>query len=145
MALVHFYRAMRLRKDTEIENGMFKCRNAILNVVGGDEGLETDLGTASCFWYENNYLIFYLIFPVEKVVSTNILLVNPAKPSLTPTVDKNKKKENNLKKIKQKRKRSAREKIYLGQFQEDLYFLEDFVEFQKVCQQQTKTKYTVRK
>ena len=84
------------------------------------------------------------MFLVEKVVSTNILLVNPTKPSLA-TGDKNKKKENNLKKIKPKRKRSAREKIYLGQFQEDLYFLEDFVEFQKVCQQQTKTKYTVRK
>ena len=82
------------------------------------------------------------MFPVDKVV-TNIL-VNPAKPSLA-TVDKNKKKENNLKKIKQKRKRSAREKIYLGQFQEDLNFLEDFVEFQKVCQQQIKTQYTVRK
>ena len=44
MALVHFYRAMRLRRDTEIENGMFKCRSAILNVVGGSVGLETDLG-----------------------------------------------------------------------------------------------------
>ena len=80
------------------------------------------------------------MFPVDKVVSTNIL-VNPA----TATSEKNKKKENNLKKIKQKRKRSAREKIYLGQFQEDLNFLEDFVEFQKLCQHQTKTPYTVRK
>ena len=56
MALVHFYRAMRLRKDTEIENGMFKCRNAILNVVGGEDGLETDLGTASSLWHRKiNY------------------------------------------------------------------------------------------
>ena len=56
MALVYYYRAMRLRRDTEIENGMFKCRNAILNVVGGDEGLETDLGTLSCLCYEENYI-----------------------------------------------------------------------------------------
>ena len=57
MALVHFYRAMRLRKDTEIENGMFKCRNAILNVVGGDEGLETDLGTLIAYLYnKENYI-----------------------------------------------------------------------------------------
>ena len=44
MALVHFYRAMRLRRDTDIENGMFKCRNAILNVVGGSVCLDNDLG-----------------------------------------------------------------------------------------------------
>ena len=70
-------------------------------------------------------------------------LASPAKPS-PATTEKNKKKENNLKKIKQKRKKSAREKIYLGQFQEDLNFLEDLVEFQKLCQQQTKTQYTVK-
>ena len=81
--------------------------------------------------------------PVDKVVSMTIL-ANAAKPPLA-SAEKNKKKENNLKKIKQKKKRSAREKIYLGQFQEDLNFLEDFVEFQKLCQQQTKTQYTVRK
>ena len=69
---------------------------------------------------------------------------SPAKPS-PATTEKNKKKENNLKKIKQKRKKSAREKIYLGQFQEDLNFLEDLVEFQKLCQQQTKTQYTVKR
>ena len=57
MALVYFYRAMRLRKDTGIENGMFKCRNAILNVVGGDEGLETDLGTIYSLHYKENYYI----------------------------------------------------------------------------------------
>ena len=72
------------------------------------------------------------------------ILANAAKPPLA-SAEKNKKKENNLKKIKQKRKRSAREKIYLGQFQEDLNFLEDFVEFQRLCQHQTKTPYTVRK
>ena len=82
------------------------------------------------------------MFPVDKVVSMKIQ-ANPAKPSIA-TAEKNKKKENTIKKIKQKRKRSVREKIYLGQFQDDLNFLEDFVEFQKLCQQQTKTQYTVK-
>ena len=56
---------------------------------------------------------------------------------------KENKKENILTKFKPRRKKTAREKIYLGKFEDDLSFLEDFVDFQKLCQQQTKTQYTV--
>ena len=64
----------------------------------------------------------------------------PSKPSASGP-EKQKKKEINL--LRPRRKKTARERIYLGKFEDDLSFLEDFVEFQKLCQQDTKSQYTV--
>ena len=80
------------------------------------------------------------MFAVDKVMSYRATVSK----SPVSEADKNKKKQNNLMKIKPKRKKCARERIYLGKFQDDLNFLSDFVEFQRLCQQQMKTKYTVK-
>ena len=74
---------------------------------------------------------------VDKVMSSR---ETPSKPSASGP-EKQKKKEINL--LRPRRKKTARERIYLGKFEDDLSFLEDFVEFQKLCQHETKSQYTV--
>ena len=107
-----YYRSNRLRSDPSIIRGMEKCKNAILNVVDGEMEFNEDIVRGVVF--EEN----------ERIRMSKILL--PPEP---------KKKVKEVRKPQAKtcevRRRKKGTKNYLGKFEDDVCFLENFVEFQK--------------
>ena len=112
-ALVQFHQGWRFRADPAIKKWMKRCRDEILNTLG-DPGKEYD---------------------VEKV----ILEINCLKIEIQPEPRKN------IKKSKEKckpRKKLTKGKMTLGKMDEDIEFLQKFLDFQ--VNQPVKTKLSVR-
>lgn len=121
MALVYYYRASRIRSDGDIELGMEKCRSAILNVVRAEIHCDQDLVNKI----------------IEEEEKSKTIKKKP------PETKKNKKevKKPVIKKCGLRKWRKPGNRGYLGQFEQDLAFLKNFVEFQK--NQETYSEYTV--
>ena len=115
-ALMQFQRGWKFRADPAIKIGMTKCRDVILNTLG-DPNKEYDKGI------------------VEKVIKEmeDSKLENNPKP---------KKKISERKEQVKSKDKFDNGKLLLGKMNEDVKFLQNFIDFQK--SQTTKSKYTVR-
>ena len=118
-ALVQFERGWRMRQDPEINAGIVKCRDVILNTVGSTaKEYDADI--------------------VEKVIQQMKEIELEKKKS---ELEKQKAKKKNKNKTKGKKGGKDPDQLLLGKMQEDVRFLEDFLKFQK--SQQITTDYQV--
>ena len=113
-AFVQYNRGWRVRNDPDIQNGMYKCKDAIVNILGDPER-------------------FSDIEFVEKVIKM-----------LEEKYENEQKKKMKKRPRKQKIKdKKDPEKHLLGKMNDDVKFLENFINFQKT--QTYQTEYTVSK
>ena len=110
---VMYYRSNRLRSDPNIVRGMEKCKNGILNVVDEELVFDEDIVRGVVFEEQERIRLSKIILPPEP-----------------------KKKQKEVRKPQAKscdvrRKKKKGSKNYLGKFEDDVIFLENFVEFQK--------------
>jgi tetratricopeptide (TPR) repeat protein len=113
-ALVQFHKGWRVRNDPDIKKGMFKCRDAIMNILGDtDKIYETEL--------------------VEKVI----------KQMENLKVDKGLEIRKRRSKKQKQKNRIDPGKHLLGKMNEDVKFLENFINFKN--SQPTRTEFTVSK
>ena len=111
-ALVQFHKARRVRNDPDIEQGMLKCRNAIMSILGDNEKTyETEL--------------------VEKVIK------HMEDQKAAKKVEIKKKRSKKQKQQDKERKDPGRH--LLGRMNGDVKFLEEFINFKalKLYEQNT--------
>ena len=135
---VYYYRASRIRSDGDIELGMEKCRSAILNVVRAEIHCDQELGVCTSVANKDPKFHSYLVNKIiEEEEKSKTIKKKP------PETKKNKKevKKPVIKKCGLRKWRKPGNRGYLGQFEQDLAFLKNFVEFQK--NQETYSEYTV--